>query len=295
MERTGWLHLLIALFASIGSLLTGGRGAPVQQASAAEAPIVRMMVTPKGGALSEEEVDAAIETLRLRFPGAEVKAERPDEAAPPTITIEGDLEGNDETLEQLATSAGGMRMLMTAYGEDAKELSVDLDKERERVEAFLAADGTRGVDDYNALLPGEGGSPERLVFAMQRQEGGSSAVALVVESEAKWRFDESAISRTFISSDHNRRPALGFDVHPDRQKDFEAFTAQHEGQQLALLVGDRILTRPNLNSPLRTGGIITGGGHGFGHGEVDSLHRILSAPKLRSKLVVSQISRESGR
>lgn len=295
METTGWLHLLIALFASIGSLFTGGRGAPAQQASAVEAPIVRMMVTPKGGTLPEEELRAMMETLGLRFPGAEVRAERPDEASPLAIYIEGELEGDDETLERLATSVGGMRILMTAYEEDAKELSVDLGKERERIDAFLAADGARGVDDYNALSPSEGGSPDRLVFAMQRQETGSSAVALIVESDAKWRFDETAISRTFISSDQNGRPALGFDVHPDRQKDFEAFTAQHEGQQLALLVGDRILTRPNLNSPLRTGGIITGGGHGFGYGEVESLHRILSAPKLRSKLVVSQISRKSGR
>lgn len=298
MERTGWLHILIAIFTAIGTLFTGGRGDPANAqagAPAQRAPVVMIFVEPSSGKMEQRELDAAVKTLQARFPKAAVLADDVTGFSTPSITIQGDLEGDDATLEWLATTTGGFRLLITASEEDANELSVDLAEEKARVDAFLAADEARRVGDYNALSPEEGGSPERLVFGTQKQEGGTATVPLIVESNAKWRLDERAISRTFVSVDQSDRPALGFDVDPERQADFEAFTTEHEGQQLAILVGDRILTRPTLNAPLSTGGIITGGGHEFAYDEVSMLHRVLSAPKLESKLQVFIVSRTNGR
>lgn len=290
MEQTGFLHVLIGIFTAIGSLFTGGRGAP-QEVAAPPAQVAVITLDVDSSATTDEELDAAIATLESRFPGAEVTARAATAETKRRIVIDGAVDSGDESLEELATSIGGFQMLMTASSEDASELSVDLAEERARVTAFLAADSKCSLEDYNALTPENGGSPERLVFGMEGTDSGFVPVALCVESQETWRFDQDALDRSFASFDMNGRHALGFDVTPSRQTHFEAFTTQHEGEQMALLVGTRIITRPNLNSPLRSGGIITGGANGFTLEEVQSLSALMSAPKLKAKLTLRSIGR----
>ena len=242
MERRGFLHVLIAVFTAIGTLFTGGRGAP-----SAEVDSVSIMVEPRQEGRSEKELDAAVEVLRKRFPEAKVSRSayideiEIDLRAPidpllrPAILIEGKLNGTDQELSDLATMTGGIMMLLVAGEQDAQELGVNLAEERARVEAFLSADKARTIGDYNALPKTEGGSPAGIVFALAEEE--TLPVALRLEANPKWQFDERSLGKTYVTRDPRDHPALGFDVATSRQADFEAFTTHSVGRQLAI-VGD---------------------------------------------------------
>ena len=290
MERTGFIHVLISIFTAIGSLFTGGSGAPKQVVEpAAQVAVLSLDVRSHGA--TNQELDAAIAALEARFPAAQVTLQ---DAVPGTkrrIVIDGAQDSGDASLTGLATKPGGFRLLMMATQEDALELSVDLADEKARAVDFLAASELLTIDDYNRLTPEGGGSPNRLVFAMPPQEAGSGPVALCSELQEKWQFDQDAMTRFFPTHDRGGYPVVGFEVAPDRQDDFEAFTKHHEGEQMAILVGSEIATMPYISSPLRAGGIITSGSSSFSQQAVAALCSLLSGPKLAIQLSLRSIER----
>lgn len=299
MVYVGSLQYLIALFTLIGSTLLG-IGAMLVTAAGGEIPSataeIRLQVDTDRPLPDGAWVQQTIQTLEARFPGADVAEMAREEGLPKQFTVTGPLEGTDVELGQLAVATGDLHLRMTASDEDERELGIQLAAEQQKVEAYLTANPGNGVLDYNALGAEEGGSPERLVFALEDNQGAPVPVALMTETSPEWRFDETALSRVFASSDHSGRPALGFDIDPSRRRDFFRFTKAHIGQQLAVVVGDRILTRPNLNSPLEVGGLITGGAlaaQGFWEEDVARFIRILSAPRLPQRLQLISIERRA--
>ena len=84
----------------------------------------------------------------------------------------------------------------------------------------------------------------------------------------------------FPSYDEYGFPAVGFEIALLRQNDFEAFTTEHEGARMAIVIDNEIVTDPVLNSPLSSGGIITGGSFGFTQAEVTSLVQVINSGSL---------------
>ena len=105
-------------------------------------------------------------------------------------------------------------------------------------------------------------------------------VALVVEENEDWLFSGTDFSRVFPSFEQNGFPAVGFDIALLRQNDFEAFTTEHVDEQMAIVVDNEIVTDPVLNSPLSSGGIITGGSYGFKQAEVNDLVQVINSGSL---------------
>ncbi|QDV08773.1 hypothetical protein Poly30_43280 [Planctomycetes bacterium Poly30] len=296
MVETGWLQSMIGLFAAVGSMLLGIGDALVALAGGDAGPSVEIrlrvdMEEPRAPGLPMEETLAV---LQARFPEAKVTRVPSDNGMAAEFSVIGKLPGTDEELGELAVATGEFHLRMTATAEDASELGVDLTAEQQRVETYLMRHSVKAIDRYNSLTPEEGGSPARLVFALEEQDGTLTPVPLIIETEKAWHFDETALARVYRTEDRNRNACIGFEIAPERQRDFFHFTDTHEGQQLAVTVGHRILTRPNLNQPLETGGIITGGTFGDS-GEwtrsVDRFVRLLSSPRLPVRLRLVSIER----
>ncbi len=79
------------------------------------------------------------------------------------------------------------------------------------------------------------------------------------------------LSRVHRTLDINNRPALGFELAAQDQDAFEALTTSLGGSRMAIVVGNRVITAPAFNEPLRLGGQITGGRDGFSEQEVQDL------------------------
>lgn len=105
-------------------------------------------------------------------------------------------------------------------------------------------------------------------------------IALVVEENEDWLFSGGDFPRVFPSYDEYGFPAVGFDIALLRQNDFEAFTTEHESEQMAIVIDNEIVTDPVLNSPLSSGGIITGGSFGFKQSEVNDLVQVINSGSL---------------
>ncbi len=299
MVEVRWLDKWIILFSMIGSLLSGSLFMASDSPPGEPAPdplprvVIELRAIGPDAALSEAEALAVMRVLAERFPGVEVTQDTAPTETPSKFTLRGPMEGSDSHLTQLATASGQWHLQIQANAQDARELGLDLSKEVRRAEACLKDSPYLDLARFNELAHGEGGSPDRIRFGLEPTGNEPEVVPLVIEKDEDWRFDRSSIARVFPSFDRNGRPALGFDITPERQRDFEVFTDEHVGEQLAIMVGTRILTRPVLNASLRTGGIITGGSHGFTQDEVHRYVRVLSSPELPASLKVVSIERHS--
>lgn len=300
METLGCLPLLIALFAGIGALFTGRtvQSSPPELAVAAtripevdmrlaiDASAVDKLMDGDAGAL----IAGTVEALKSRFPGATVA--RIDTALEGVVELQvmGTSPLSDVQLSRLATVTEAFHLQIVARQQDVNE-GVDLSLETERAARFAEAN-SGGLTAYNELAPEEGGPRPGLSFAWQiSDQNERSPVALVVEERAQDRFDRGAIARFFVSRDRNGGAALGFDIREEDQARFEAFTGAHVDFQLAVVIGEQIVTQPNLNGPLRSGGIITGGRLGFADAEVEFLVRLLQAEPVPLPLKVLSIKR----
>ena len=193
----------------------------------------------------------------------------------------------------LIENTGRMDVLIHASQEDARpvgsQAGFDLTAETEKAREWARANPNASITDYNGILATDNPNsalgrlrfyPRVLDATNVSTDLADRLVALIVEADSKWIFSGSDFTRVFGSFDRNGRPAVGFDIATNRQADFEGFTAEHEGQQMAIVIDNEIVTDPNLNSPLRTGGIITGGAFGFQQAEVNSLVNVLSSGSL---------------
>ena len=188
----------------------------------------------------------------------------------------------------LIENTGRMEVMMHAESLDAAgtyDLAVETDKARE----WANENPVAKISEYNNRLAADhAGQPlGRLRFFPSREDGanvGQSVadrlVALVVEENEDWLFSGSDFPRVFPSYDEMGFPAVGFEIALLRHNDFEAFTTEHEGQQMAIVIDNEIVTDPVLNQPLSSGGIITGGTFGFTQTQVNDLVQVINSGSL---------------
>ena len=108
------------------------------------------------------------------------------------------------------------------------------------------------------------------------------------------------LSRTYVTSDQQMQPAVGFQFNRQGARRFGQLTREHlpeEGDafkyQLAILLDNLVMSAPSINSEIRDSGIIEGGGQGFKAKEVQHLVNILQAGSLPATLNPTPLQEEN--
>lgn len=90
-----------------------------------------------------------------------------------------------------------------------------------------------------------------------------------------------------FTRDESGRPAVGFTLDEVGGSKFSRLTRDYRGEQLGIFLDDRAVSAPNINSPIRTQGIIQGD---FTPDEVNEMVKKLNAGSLPQKLKEPPIS-----
>lgn len=230
-----------------------------------------LLVYERRGAMSLKGVSFADGSTAKSFP------------AGATVTLEA-----SDPWRALIENTGRLDVMMHASTLDAAG-TYDLAVETEKAREWALANPVAKITEYNNKLITENpGQPlARLRFFPKREVDGAAEtpmadrlIALVVEENEDWLFSGGDFPRVFPSYDEYGFPAVGFDIALLRQNDFEAFTTEHESEQMAIVIDNEIVTDPVLNSPLSSGGIITGGPFGFKQSEVNDLVQVINSGSL---------------
>jgi SecD/SecF fusion protein len=230
-----------------------------------------LLVYERRGAMSLKGVSFADGSTAKSFP------------AGATVTLEA-----SDPWRALIENTGRLDVMMHASTLDAAG-TYDLAVETEKAREWALANPVAKITEYNNKLITENpGQPlARLRFFPKREVDGAAEtpmadrlIALVVEENEDWLFSGGDFPRVFPSYDEYGFPAVGFDIALLRQNDFEAFTTKHESEQMAIVIDNEIVTDPVLNSPLSSGGIITGGSFGFKQSEVNDLVQVINSGSL---------------
>lgn len=100
-----------------------------------------------------------------------------------------------------------------------------------------------------------------------------------------------ALAHAHVDQDNTGLPAVGFNFDAMGGKYFGDLTTKHVGKRMAIMLDGRVISAPNINSPITGGrGIITGGQKGFTQTETTYLVRMLGAGSLPAQLDEDPIS-----
>jgi SecD/SecF fusion protein len=98
-----------------------------------------------------------------------------------------------------------------------------------------------------------------------------------------------SLTQARVTSDNGLR-AVGFELDSAGANLFGELSGANIGRPLAIVLDDKIISAPNLNSTIRGSGIITGGEGGFSVGEQEYLVSTLNAGSLPARLSEEPIS-----
>lgn len=180
-------------------------------------------------------------------------------------------------IAKLVTTAGDMRLALVASADDMGGRNTTQADELIKLDRWIEAGGSfAGIDRFNDLAPSDGGPADGLWWALERsaKEASPRPLLLVRRTggdvvDGSW-FDDF---RRTVSSDGAQ--SVFVDVRPEREEEFARWTGAHTRRQLAVVVGNEVVTAPTLNGPLRSGFLIEGR---FSVEEVDDLIAVLRHP-----------------
>jgi len=211
-------------------------------------------------------------------------------AEPHAAGVEVRLSSTDP-ITPLIENTGDLQFYIKASSADFEALGTDEQKERDKVEAWMAAnpDATTLVA-YNRLAPPEG-PPERLLwFTFAAKDDAEpeplaqrQPTPMIVQENKRWHFSGDDLESVFPAQDKTGFPAVGFAMRVDRQGDFGSFTEKHIDEPMAIVISGEIATMPNINDRLPGSGVIEGGMGGFTSTEVNDLVTVLRSGSLKIK------------
>jgi SecD/SecF fusion protein len=193
-----------------------------------------------------------------------------------------------DDLQKRIENVGELQFLIVAQPGYLMALGTDESKERQKLEAWLAANPNGKIESFNRLGPEEGG-PTRTVRWFPRSvpkeqlDPGplkNRLVPLLLPPE-EWMFSGNDLESVGPSQDQNGFPAVHFEIATAKKGAFGDFTEKHVGDQMAIVLNGEIATDPKINSKLPGSGIIEGGAAGFTQKEVKNLVTVLRSGSLR--------------
>jgi preprotein translocase subunit SecD len=185
--------------------------------------------------------------------------------------------GPGSTLRALIENAGELSFYINVNPNELGP-ATDITSERGKVDAWVAANPTRPIRDFNRLSTADGGAAENMLwFPYRTIEGLLIPVTLPPE---EFRFTGEDLENVSVSQDPLGRAAVGFSMKRSRSNAFGEFTGAHVNEQMAIVLNDEVVTNPYLNAPLYGDSIIEGGSGGFTLEEVEFLVQVLRSGQL---------------
>jgi SecD/SecF fusion protein len=111
---------------------------------------------------------------------------------------------------------------------------------------------------------------------------------LVQEPDKKWK-----LKKAYPTTDQQGRRAIGFTFDDVAATKFFRITSENLEKPLGILLDDRVLSAPSINSAIMSSGIITGGAGGFSQTEVSDMVNKLNAGSFPARLSEVPISEKS--
>jgi preprotein translocase subunit SecD len=161
-----------------------------------------------------------------------------------------------ELLPRMLRSMGVLEFLFVAEEESSAGRGIDLEAERERLRAWRESNPERALAEFNALEPGEGGPGKGLQWCEPDQSLSQkdSDTLLLLPRRLEDQIGAASLRRVY-STEAFGEPAIGVDFEDARIIDLKRVTAAHVGHCMAIVLGDRLLSTPHLNSKL-TGSVV---------------------------------------
>jgi SecD/SecF fusion protein len=113
--------------------------------------------------------------------------------------------------------------------------------------------------------------------------------ALTSHMDARWSLQSAYPTRDGNTGDM----VVGFTFDPQGAKYFADLTGQNIGQPMAIILDDKVISAPNINSQISGSGIISGGRGGYTPDELSYLVNTLNAGSLPAQLADEPISERS--
>ncbi|MEZ6020450.1 MAG: protein translocase subunit SecD [Planctomycetota bacterium] len=193
---------------------------------------------------------------------------------------------------QLIENTGEMHFYIEAGNQDfipegGVRPSTDLETQKARVLDWIQRNPNAPIRDFNAELASDPNPDLNRLrwYPMATKDPNAQFEdllrAVIEDRDPNYRFSGTDFPNFYPSQDNLGLPAVGFASVPERANDFGDFTEEHEGDQMAIVINDEIITFPVINSRLQGGGIIEGGPGGFTATEVNDLIRVMRSGSLR--------------
>jgi len=168
---------------------------------------------------------------------------------------------DQERLQSVLRSFGVCELFFIADEATARARGIDLAAERERLRDWRAAHPGQPLELFNYIQPSAGGPARGLawytaVFAL----GGDADVGwpvLLPERPAD-HIGASSFARVWVAEDDSGKPALGYELSPDRAADLERVTAGRVGQRMAVMMLFRLVAAPQVRARMRQRGLLEG-------------------------------------
>ena len=112
----------------------------------------------------------------------------------------------------------------------------------------------------------------QLTFRVEVDPSDPAAERFVYEDQEVYLGEARSYAvRVFASQDDLGLPAIGFELEQAYFQEFGDFTEANQKKRMAILLGERIVTFPQINGRLQGSGVIEGGPGGFTAEEVQAL------------------------
>ncbi|MHC4712718.1 MAG: protein translocase subunit SecD [Planctomycetota bacterium] len=105
----------------------------------------------------------------------------------------------------------------------------------------------------------------------------------VVRTDDSYSITGEYLARVFPTTDETGGPAVGFEMKLEGARRFARLTGDHEGEDLAIILNDRVYSAPRIETKIFDRGIIRGA---FRAAEVDMLVKTLKSGSLKAALIL---------
>ena len=242
-----------------------------------------VLAIPTASANRKEKLDL----LKSQFPGRTGKIDAVVAAFDDYNVVGGRLD-DPEDLKRMLKGSGVLEFRILPTGEEG---SLEAYREALKTKGPKQASDARYVwceiEDPKEWPAGLGitgvfGDKQYVLASGQQNE------TMLQKGERKWK-----LQKAYPTTDEQGRRAIGFAFDEVAANLFHSLTSSSIGKPLCILLDDRAISAPKINSAIRTQGVITGGSGGFTQIEVGDMVNKLNAGSFPARLSDVPISEKS--
>ena len=228
-----------------------------------------------------------LDQLKLQFSGRAGKIDAVVSAFDAYKKVGGQLD-DPEDLKRMLKGAGVLEFRILPTGEEGNVDELMAYREALTTKGPKQASDSRfiwcEIENSEAWPAGLGivgafGEKQYVLASHQHNE------TMLQTGERKWK-----LRRAYPTNDEQGRRAIGFTFDDTAANLFFSLTSASIGKPLCILLDDRAISAPRINSAIRSQGVITGGSSGFTQTEVGDMVNKLNAGSFPARLSEVPIS-----